>query len=170
MAAMSKEMAELLPTDEDLLYEEELLRNPYSLKLWWRYLEARKEAPTKRRYLLYERALKSLPGSYKVNLGRLPSPTYTMQPLAPTAPPVPAASARLWRPSAVNMRGWRTHSVLLRLPFCIPSLHSASYGTPTCRSVFRPCAGSPSLTRLWRPSTTPLSGPWSACTRCRGSG
>jgi pre-mRNA-splicing factor SYF1 len=72
MAAMSKELlAELLPTDEDLLYEEELLRNPYSLKLWWRYLEARKEVPTKRRYLLYERALKSLPGSYKVRLRNL---------------------------------------------------------------------------------------------------
>uniref|UniRef100_A0A061S5R0 Pre-mRNA-splicing factor SYF1 n=1 Tax=Tetraselmis sp. GSL018 TaxID=582737 RepID=A0A061S5R0_9CHLO len=59
-------MAELMPTDEDLLYEEELLRNPYSLKLWWRYLDARKDATEKRRYLLYERALKSLPGSYKL--------------------------------------------------------------------------------------------------------
>ena len=57
---------ELLPSEEDLLYEEELLRNPYSLKFWWRYLEARKDAPPKRRYLLYERALKALPGSYKV--------------------------------------------------------------------------------------------------------
>ncbi len=76
---MSKELlAELLPTDEDLLYEEELLRNPYSLKLWWRYLEARKEVPSKRRYLLYERALKSLPGSYKVRLrnpGQYPTET-----------------------------------------------------------------------------------------------
>jgi pre-mRNA-splicing factor SYF1 len=59
-------MDELMPTDEDLLYEEELLRNPYSLKMWLRYLEARSEAPAKRRYLLYERALKVLPGSYKV--------------------------------------------------------------------------------------------------------
>jgi hypothetical protein len=48
------------------LYEEELLRNPYTLKLWWRYLEARKGAESRRRYLLYERAVKSLPGSYKV--------------------------------------------------------------------------------------------------------
>ena len=59
-------LQDLLPSDEDLLYEEELLRNPYSLKMWWRYLEARKEAPAKRRYLLFERALKALPGSYKV--------------------------------------------------------------------------------------------------------
>lgn len=56
----------LQPSDEDLLYEEELLRNPYSLKMWWRYLEARRDAPARRRYILYERALKALPVSYKV--------------------------------------------------------------------------------------------------------
>jgi hypothetical protein len=32
----------------------------------FRYLAARTDAPAKRRYLLYERALKALPGSYKV--------------------------------------------------------------------------------------------------------
>ncbi len=58
---------ELMPTDDDLLYEEELLRNPYSLKMWWRYIQARTDATAKRRYLLYERALKALPGSYKVS-------------------------------------------------------------------------------------------------------
>lgn len=57
---------DLLPRDEDLLYEEELLRNPYALRMWWRYLEARKDAAPKRRYLIYERALAALPGSYKV--------------------------------------------------------------------------------------------------------
>ncbi len=56
-----------MPSQEDLLYEEELLRNPYSLKMWVRYIQARQDAPAKRRYLLYERALKSLPGSYKVS-------------------------------------------------------------------------------------------------------
>lgn len=56
---------ELLPEDDDLLYEEELLRNPYSLRMWWRYLEARKDAAQKRRFLLYERAISALPGSYK---------------------------------------------------------------------------------------------------------
>ena len=55
-----------MPTDEDLLYEEELLRNPYSLKMWLRYISARSDAAPKKRYLLYERALKVLPGSYKV--------------------------------------------------------------------------------------------------------
>ena len=58
---------ELLPDDDDLLYEEELLRNPYSLRMWWRYLEARKDAAQKRRFLLYERAISALPGSYKAS-------------------------------------------------------------------------------------------------------
>lgn len=61
-------LADLLPSEEDLLYEEELLRNPYSLRMWLRYLDARKSAPPRRRYLLYERALNALPGSYKVRL------------------------------------------------------------------------------------------------------
>ena len=61
-----EDFQELLPDDDDLLYEEELLRNPYSLRMWWRYLEARKDAAQKRRFLLYERAISALPGSYKV--------------------------------------------------------------------------------------------------------
>lgn len=58
---------DLMPTEEDLLYEEELLRNPTALRLWIRYIDARREAPAKRRYLLYERAIQKLPGSYKVS-------------------------------------------------------------------------------------------------------
>lgn len=57
---------DLMPSDEDLLYEEELLRNPYNIKMWCRYLQARADAPAKRRFLLYERAIRALPGSYKV--------------------------------------------------------------------------------------------------------
>lgn len=57
---------ELYPSQDDLLYEEELLRNPFSLKLWWRYLIARADAPFKKRFIIYERALKALPGSYKL--------------------------------------------------------------------------------------------------------
>lgn len=59
-------IADLMPSDEDLLYEEELLRTPFALKMWLRYIQARVDAPAKRRYLLYERALRALPGSYKV--------------------------------------------------------------------------------------------------------
>ncbi|KAJ4966630.1 hypothetical protein NE237_018479 [Protea cynaroides] len=57
---------ELYPSQDDLLYEEEILRNPFSLKLWWRYLIARNEAPFKKRAVIYERAVKALPGSYKL--------------------------------------------------------------------------------------------------------
>ncbi|KDP20896.1 hypothetical protein JCGZ_21367 [Jatropha curcas] len=57
---------ELYPSQDDLLYEEEILRNPFSLKLWWRYLIARREAPFKKRFIIYERAVKALPGSYKL--------------------------------------------------------------------------------------------------------
>ncbi|CAN4089374.1 unnamed protein product [Withania somnifera] len=57
---------ELYPSQEDLLYEEEILRNPFSLKLWWRYLVARADSSFRKRAMLYERALKALPGSYKL--------------------------------------------------------------------------------------------------------
>eukprot|EP00249_Psilotum_nudum_P021080 c27963_g1_i1 orf=1135-4002(-) len=57
---------DLYPAEEDLLYEEEILRNPFTLKLWWRYILARRDAPFKKRAILYERAIKALPGSYKL--------------------------------------------------------------------------------------------------------
>lgn len=57
---------ELYPSEDDLPYEEEILRNPFSLRLWWRYLVARTAAPFKKRAVIYERALKALPGSYKL--------------------------------------------------------------------------------------------------------
>ncbi len=50
----------------DLPFEEELLRNPHSLKSWLRYIESREESGPKVLNLLYERALKELPGSYKL--------------------------------------------------------------------------------------------------------
>ncbi|KAF8771302.1 Pre-mRNA-splicing factor syf1 like protein [Argiope bruennichi] len=50
--------------DEDIPYEEEILRNPYSVKHWLRYIEFKKEAPKHVINLLYERALRELPGSY----------------------------------------------------------------------------------------------------------
>ncbi|GFR43608.1 hypothetical protein Agub_g4705 [Astrephomene gubernaculifera] len=69
--AQLRAMEDLLPQQEDLLYEEELARNPYNLKMWLRYIQARTEASPKRRYLLYERALRALPGSYKLWYGYL---------------------------------------------------------------------------------------------------
>lgn len=52
--------------DEDLPYEEEILRNPHSVKHWLRYIEHKKKAPKFEINLIYERALKQLPGSYKL--------------------------------------------------------------------------------------------------------
>ncbi|OWF46129.1 pre-mRNA-splicing factor SYF1-like [Mizuhopecten yessoensis] len=52
--------------DEDLPYEEDILRNPFSVKCWLRYIEHKKAAPKNAINLVYERALKELPGSYKL--------------------------------------------------------------------------------------------------------
>ncbi|KAL3832933.1 hypothetical protein ACJIZ3_007669 [Penstemon smallii] len=57
---------DLYPTEDDYLYEEEVLQNPNNLKHWWRYLIARIDSPFRKRAIIYERALKALPGSYKL--------------------------------------------------------------------------------------------------------
>mmetsp|Transcript_13375 Transcript_13375/g.16839 ORF Transcript_13375/g.16839 Transcript_13375/m.16839 type:complete len:855 (-) Transcript_13375:34-2598(-) len=51
---------------EDLPYEEEVQKNRYSLKAWLRYLQFKSHAGSKVRNILHERALKELPGSYKL--------------------------------------------------------------------------------------------------------
>lgn len=56
----------LKQNDDDLPYEEEILRNAYSLKHWMRYVEYKKTAPRSVINQVYERALKQLPGSYKL--------------------------------------------------------------------------------------------------------
>jgi len=52
--------------DADLPYEEDLLRNPYNLGAWMKYLDIKAKASYTVRFQLYERALKMLPGSYKL--------------------------------------------------------------------------------------------------------
>jgi pre-mRNA-splicing factor SYF1 len=47
-------------------YEEEVIRNPYNMRSWVRYLEYKEEAPSALRNILYERALRELPGSFKL--------------------------------------------------------------------------------------------------------
>lgn len=55
-----------------LHFEEEIARNPYSLKLWWSYIEYKLQQQEDGRcskletYIVYERALKNLPRSYKI--------------------------------------------------------------------------------------------------------
>ena len=53
-----------LKSEEDLAFEEEILRNPYSVKHWLRYCEFKKDAPPAVINLIYERALKEMPGRY----------------------------------------------------------------------------------------------------------
>jgi len=48
--------------EEDLPYEEEILRNPYSVKHWQRYIDHLKNTNSKNLNVVYERALKELPG------------------------------------------------------------------------------------------------------------
>ncbi|KAF6214822.1 hypothetical protein GE061_009565 [Apolygus lucorum] len=48
--------------EEDVPYEEEILRNPYSIKHWLRYIDFKKDAPKHGVNIIYERALKELPG------------------------------------------------------------------------------------------------------------
>ncbi|KAJ2849005.1 pre-mRNA-splicing factor syf1 [Coemansia brasiliensis] len=52
-------------SDADLAFEEEVLRNPYKLKGWLNYLDHKKPTP-QALTIIYERALKALPGSYKL--------------------------------------------------------------------------------------------------------
>jgi hypothetical protein len=52
--------------DDDLPYEEEILRNAYSVKHWMRYVEHKKNASKHVINQVYERAIKQLPGSYKL--------------------------------------------------------------------------------------------------------
>lgn len=58
----------LVLEDVDLPYEEEILRHPYSVKCWMRYIEHKISHGGKGHAvnILYERALKELPGSYKL--------------------------------------------------------------------------------------------------------
>ncbi len=51
----------------DLSYEESILRDPYSVTHWLTYLEFKgNDCPRSTRWQLYERAVRALPGSYKL--------------------------------------------------------------------------------------------------------
>ncbi|XP_046441080.1 pre-mRNA-splicing factor syf1 homolog [Daphnia pulex] len=64
--SIGKKTGDIVLCEEDLAYEEEILRNPYSVKHWLRYCEFKKDAPPVVVNLIYERALKEMPGSYKL--------------------------------------------------------------------------------------------------------
>ena len=60
----------LLSSKTSLAFEEELLRSPFQLKIWWQYLQHTKDEGENNNkgqlFLLYERSLRSLPRSYKL--------------------------------------------------------------------------------------------------------
>ncbi|XP_070582113.1 pre-mRNA-splicing factor SYF1-like [Ptychodera flava] len=63
---IAPERTDIFFEEDDLPYEEEILRNPYSVKCWLRFIEHKSEGPAKAINVVYERALKELPGSYKL--------------------------------------------------------------------------------------------------------
>jgi pre-mRNA-splicing factor SYF1 len=52
--------------EQDVEFETELVRNQYSVKTWVAYLEHKRDAGARDRFVLYERALQLVPGSYKL--------------------------------------------------------------------------------------------------------
>lgn len=62
----ARKISSLFFAGQDLHHEEEISRNPFHLKSWTNYLAYKKDAKPAARYLIYERALKFLPRSYKL--------------------------------------------------------------------------------------------------------
>eukprot|EP00923_Selenidium_pygospionis_P055304 GHVN01096409.1.p1 GENE.GHVN01096409.1~~GHVN01096409.1.p1 ORF type:complete len:968 (+),score=240.43 GHVN01096409.1:10-2913(+) len=62
------DLTDALVNDTDLVYEQELLKNPWAVKIWLMYVDSLEALATPHRivYVVYERALKVLPGSYKL--------------------------------------------------------------------------------------------------------
>jgi pre-mRNA-splicing factor SYF1 len=54
--------------EDDLPYEEDCIRNSYNLKSWLRYIDHKTKSSNNwvAVYLVYERSLRQLPGSYKL--------------------------------------------------------------------------------------------------------
>ncbi|XP_015122343.1 pre-mRNA-splicing factor SYF1 [Diachasma alloeum] len=53
-------------SEDDWPYEEEMLRNPYSMKHWQRYIDHLKNTKSPNLNVVFRRALEKLPGSYKL--------------------------------------------------------------------------------------------------------
>lgn len=67
MAAATANVAALAVETADMAFEEELARGgAASVKLWLRYVAHKRTAPRAARNAVFERALRQLPGSYKL--------------------------------------------------------------------------------------------------------
>lgn len=62
--SLGQDIKEFLENEKDVEFEEEISRNPYRLKAWWRYLLAKEGARRKTRNVIHERALKFLPNRF----------------------------------------------------------------------------------------------------------
>jgi len=65
-APESSKLDVFLITEDDIPYEEELIRNPYQLGPWLRYLQHKTDGPVHEKVFVLERACRELPGSYKL--------------------------------------------------------------------------------------------------------
>jgi pentatricopeptide repeat protein len=70
---------------QDIQFEDEVARNPYAPKVWWSYLTYKTDAAPSTRYLIYERALKHLPRSYKLWHAYLQERTQKVENKRPTS-------------------------------------------------------------------------------------
>lgn len=61
---LGQDIKEFLENEKDVEFEEEISRNPYRLKSWWRYLLAKEGARRKTRNIIHERAIKFLPNRW----------------------------------------------------------------------------------------------------------
>eukprot|EP00922_Rhytidocystis_sp_ex-Travisia-forbesii_P015127 GHVS01022595.1.p1 GENE.GHVS01022595.1~~GHVS01022595.1.p1 ORF type:complete len:872 (+),score=97.66 GHVS01022595.1:29-2644(+) len=97
----STDVPAVIQSNTDYLYEQELLRDPYRVKIWMSYLNSKPKAydPTVKysmaqaqevaewRRSVYERALQSMPGSYKLWLNYLQECVRMVQPLLGSSAP-----------------------------------------------------------------------------------
>ncbi|RWS31360.1 pre-mRNA splicing factor Syf1-like protein [Leptotrombidium deliense] len=68
LANIEDENRFMVDSDDDLVFEEDIIRNSFSVKHWLRFVEHKKNAKCSNEAIniVYERALKQLPGSYKL--------------------------------------------------------------------------------------------------------
>mmetsp|Transcript_2417 Transcript_2417/g.3520 ORF Transcript_2417/g.3520 Transcript_2417/m.3520 type:complete len:886 (+) Transcript_2417:38-2695(+) len=78
------EIQALLADEKCFEYESEISRNPFKLKSWLRYLNSNVSTNRKRRNILFERALKFLPNSYKLWYGYLTERLEAVEEKCPT--------------------------------------------------------------------------------------
>ncbi|CAE7945675.1 xab2 [Symbiodinium sp. KB8] len=79
-------------SEADVAFEEELQRNPYSVSTWVSYAEAVAKRPATARNAVYERAVRSIPGSYKLWKQYLEDRLGQVRSLSVTDPAIKAAT------------------------------------------------------------------------------